>query len=73
MIQSTRFTAGNFHSTSADAADEATSTVTESEKLAPESVTLLRARGEKQKEGALYGPRGFAPFETGDDNGGPSK
>ena len=43
--------------------------MTESEKLAPESVTLLaatRAReGAREGKGALYGPRGFAPFETG--------
>ena len=33
--------------------------------LAPESVTLLLHEG----KGALYGPRGFAPFETGDNAG----
>ena len=35
--------------------------MTESEKLAPESVTVLHVG-----KGALYGPRGFAPFETSD-------
>ena len=45
-----------------------TSTVTESETLAPESVTLLHAEG-KGREGkrcALWTrrARGFAPFET---------